>query len=176
MMKLVGDSALRFADFDTAKKCYNELSMRKIDVQDFNWKNYMDCYISESCAEYLQGHEKNDLQRQLVVPNLTHGNDPAAFSLFMSKVCGDEVDLNTSMAYSLLMACSTTDKSDTLSESFLNKAEHLLLKSNKPFLALSFRIDSLDWSTASVLAQRISSPFVRAEILIQQAGELESKQ
>lgn len=58
----------------------------------------------------------------------------------------------------------------------LNQAEKLLLRSNKPSLALSFRVDSLDWSTASVLAKKISSPFVRAEILIQQAGELEFKQ
>lgn len=71
------------------------------------------------------------------------------------------------MAYSLLIACPDFERFKDKAEAQLDKAEALLLKSNKPGLALSFRVDSLDWNTASVLAKKISSPFVRAEILIQ---------
>lgn len=96
----------------------------------------------------------------MVMNNNSHNNDPAALSLFMAKI-SEENDLNTSMAYALLIACPDTNADETL-----DKAEHLLLKSNKPGLALSFRVDSLDWNTASVLAKKISSPYVRAAILI----------
>lgn len=97
---------------------------------------------------------------------MTHNNDPSALSMFLNRVCGEEIDINTSMAYSLLMGCPDMDRTSKATESILDKAEHLLLKSNKPGLALSFRVDSLDWSTASVLARKISSPYIRAEILI----------
>ena len=119
---------------------------------------------------------KVDFLKTLALPNLTHNNDPSALSLFLAKVCGEEIDLNTSMAYSLLMSCPDMERQGKQADLLLDKAERLLLKSNKPGLALSFRVDSLDWNTASVLAKKISSPYVRAEILIQQAGELENKQ
>ena len=96
--------------------------------------------------------------------------------MFLSKICLDEVDTNTCMAYALLLTCPDIEKYPDEAEDILDHAERLLLKSNKPGLALSFRVDSLDWTTAGVLAKKISSPYVRAEIMIQQAGEMENRQ
>lgn len=39
LIKLAGDTALRFTDFDTAKRAYNELSLRKLDDSDYNIKD-----------------------------------------------------------------------------------------------------------------------------------------
>lgn len=71
------------------------------------------------------------------------------------------------MALSLLMACPDLLVSEENSsnvafamgqgkaDAYLNAAERLLLKSRKPSVALSFRMDSLDWNTASMLATKI---------------------
>lgn len=174
LIKLAGDTALRHCDFETARAAYNELAMLKIDNPEFNYKEYQDCYTlpdKESRAEYLRELQTCDFLKNLVAFNNSHNNDPAALSLFINELCINENDLNTSMALALLIACPDVSQDDTL-----NKAEKLLLMSNKPSLALSFRVDSLDWATASTLAMKISSPYIRETILIQQAGELESKQ
>ena len=86
--------------------------------------------------------------------------------MFLSKICLEEVDTKTCMAYSLLLTCPDIERQSQAAEEILDHAERLLLESNKPGLALSFRVDSLDWATAGMLAQKISSPYVRAEILI----------
>ncbi|CAL6061016.1 WD40_repeat protein [Hexamita inflata] len=181
LIKLVGDCCLRFTDFDTAKVCYNELSLKKIEGEFKNWEDYLFAFQGDAQQGTVQQQIYSDLikcdfLKHLSGMNLTHNNDPAAMSLFIAKVCGEEIDLNTSMAYSLLMSCPDMENNQKQAEDVMDKAEQLLLKSNKPGLALSFRVDSLDWNTASVLAKKISSPYVRAEILIQQAGELETKQ
>lgn len=44
LIKLTGDCALRFADFDTAKKAYNELAMKRVEGGDFNWGDYSKCF------------------------------------------------------------------------------------------------------------------------------------
>ncbi|KAH0573171.1 WD40 repeat protein [Spironucleus salmonicida] len=172
LLKIVGDSALRFGDTETAQCAFNELSLMQQVYEKY------DDEIKQLQA-FFEGKQQSEIFSSLQIcqfqQNLQNNFEPAAISLFISRICAEETDVSTSLAYSLLISTPDMEKHPKDAEKTLDMAERLLLRSNKPSLALSFRVDSLDWATASDLAKKISSPYVRAEILIQQAGELESK-
>lgn len=185
IIKYVADSAVRITDFSTALIAYRELSLYGTteDHATHSLGTYQDPAFLDSRG--VQG--ANNILHNLSTTNTTHNNDPAALSLFLSRICINEYDNNTAMALSLLMACPDLLVSEENSsnvafamgqgkaDAYLNAAERLLLKSRKPSVALSFRMDSLDWNTASMLATKIGSAAVRSEILTQWAGELENR-
>lgn len=204
LLKLLGDCALRYCDFDTARLCYNEVSVYQLETPSVS----LAPPAAAATAAALGGLQANPIVCNMARGNAIHDNNPATLSLFLTRVCSTETDLNTSMALSLLLACpdlragagagvgTSTDvgagantaaaatvaggeAGRTLAadsaDDFLDAAERLLMHANRPGLALSFRIDSLDWTTASLLARRISSPFVRSAILVQWGGSLEAR-
>lgn len=185
VMKYVADSAVRITDFSTALTAYRELSL--YGTTEEHVMHSLGTYQDTTFLDSRGAQCVNDLLRNLSTMNTTHSNDPAALSLFLSRICINEYDNNTAMALSLLMACpdlpASGDNSSNVAfamgqskaDVYLSAAERFLLKSRKPNVALSFRMDSLDWNTASMLATRIGSTAVRSEILIQWAGELENR-
>lgn len=185
VIKYVADSAIRITDFSTALAAYRELSL--YSTTDEHVTHSLGTYQDVTFLDSKGVHGVNNMLRNLSATNTTHNNDPAALSLFLSRVCINEYDNSTAMALSLLMACpdllAPEDSNSNIAfvmgqgkaDVYLNAAERLLLKSRKPSVALSFRMDSLDWNTASVLATKIGSAAVRSEILTQWAGELENR-
>lgn len=185
VIKYVADSAICITDFNTALAAYRELSL--YGTTEEHAMRTLGTYRDAAFLDSKGIRGSNNMLRNLSSTNTTHNNDPAALSLFLSRVCINEYDNNTAMALSLLMACpdllvSEGNNSNVAfamgqgrADAYLNAAERLLLKSKKPSVALSFRMDSLDWNTASVLATKIGSVSVKSEILIQWAGELENR-